>query len=184
MHWIADDHCLYELIDPETQEPVPLTHGAIGQACFTPLEPESGIFFHHLRFTLNDIHQVFTDPCPCGLSGFRYKIVGRADDMLKVKGTPVYPAAIQGVINGFVPRVTGAFRIVLTEKPPRVVPPLKLKVEFGESIREAELPGLEREIVEKMHHMLHLRPAITWLRPFALERASKKTQLLEKQYEQ
>ena len=184
MHWIADDHCMYELIDPETREPIPLAQGAIGQACFTPLEPESGIFFHHLRFTLNDIHQVFTDPCPCGLSGFRYKIVGRADDMLKVKGTPVYPAAIQGVINGFVPRITGAFRIVLTEKPPRVVPPLKLKVEFGETLQDSDLPGLEREIVEKMHRMLHLRPAITWLKPFALERASKKTQLLEKQYEQ
>lgn len=183
MHWIADDHCLYELVDPETFAPVPMEHGATGLACFTPLAPEAGLFFHHLRFTLNDIHQVFTEPCPCGMSGFRYKIVGRADDMLKVKGTPVYPAAIQGVINGFVPRVTGAFRVVLTEKPPRVVPPLKLKVEHGENTRDAELPGLEQEILEKMHHELHVRPAITWLKPFSLERASKKTQLLEKQFE-
>lgn len=183
MHWIADDHCLYELVDPETFEPVPLEHGATGLACFTPLPPESAIFFHHLRFTLNDIHQVFTDPCPCGFSGFRYKIVGRADDMLKVKGTPVYPAAIQGVINSFVPRVTGAFRVVLTEKPPLVVPPLKLKVEYGEEIRETDLPELERKIREKMHKDLHIRPAITWMRPYTLERTVKKTQLLEKQYE-
>ncbi len=183
MHWVADDHCLYELVDPETLRPLPLEHGATGLACFTPLAPEAGLFFHHLRFTLNDIHQVFTDPCPCGFSGFRYKIVGRADDMLKVKGTPVYPVAIQGVINGFVPRITGTFRIVLTEKPPRVVPPLKLTVEHGEGVREEELPGLEKEIVEKMHHVLHIRPSISWIRPFSLERASKKTQLLEKRYE-
>jgi phenylacetate-CoA ligase len=183
MHWIADDYCLYELIDPDTFEPVPLADGATGLACFTPLPPESAIFFHHLRFTLNDIHQVFTEPCPCGLSGFRYKIVGRADDMLKVKGVPVYPAAIQGVINGFVPRLTGAFRIVLTEKPPLVIPPLKLRVERGEHVPEAELPALERELLGKLHAIVKVRPAITWLAPNTLERAMRKTQLLEKQYE-
>jgi phenylacetate-CoA ligase len=183
MHWIADDYCLYELIDAETLEPVPLTDGATGLACFTPLPPESAIFFHHLRFTLNDIHQVFTEPCPCGLSGFRYKIVGRADDMLKVKGVPVYPAAIQGVINGFAPRLTGAFRIVLTEKPPLVIPPLKLRVERGEQVSDAELPALERELLDKLHAIVKVRPAITWLAPNTLERAVKKTQLLEKQYE-
>lgn len=183
MHWIADDYCYYELVDPETNEPVPMEHGATGLAVFTPLEPENAMFFFNLRFTLNDIHQVFTEPCPCGLSGFRYKIVGRADDMLKVKGVPVYPAAIEGVIHSFVPRVTGAFRIVLEERPPRVVPPLKLKVEHGEDIKEGDIPALEREIQEKMRKDVKVRPAITWLKPNTLERATKKTQLLEKLYE-
>lgn len=183
MHWVADDYCYYELVDPDTFEPVPMVNGATGLAVFTPLDPESTIFFHNLRFTLNDIHQVFTDPCPCGQSGFRYKIVGRADDMLKVKGVPVYPAAIQGVINGFIPRVTGAFRIVLDVPPPRVIPPLKLKVEHGEGIREGDLPALEKEILDKMHAINKIRPAITWLAPNSLERAVKKTQFLEKAYE-
>ncbi len=183
MHWVADDYCYYELVNPETHEPVAMEHGAIGLAAFTPLEPESAIFFANLRISLNDIHQVFTEPCPCGNSGFRYKIVGRVDDMLKVKGVPVYPVAIQGVINGFVPRVTGAFRIVLDEPPPRVVPPLKLRVEFGGDIQEHELPLLERELVDKMHSLLKIRPAIAWIKPLTLERAVKKTQLLEKSYE-
>ncbi len=183
MHWVADDYCYYELVDPETKEPVPMEHGATGLAVFTPLEPEYPLFFFNLRFTLNDIHQVFTEPCPCGMSGFRYKIVGRADDMLKVKGVPVYPAAIQGVINGFVPRVTGAFRIVLDEPPPRVVPPLKLKIEFGKGVSREELPALEKEILERMHRDVKIRPAITWLEPETLERATKKTQLLERRYE-
>ncbi len=182
MHWVADDHCHYELVDPETNEPVPMTNGATGLAVFTPLDPEATIFFATLRFTLNDIHQVFTDPCSCGKSGFRYKIVGRADDMLKVKGVPVYPAAIQGVINGFVPRLTGAFRIVLDREPPLVLPPLKLKIEQGEDILIEDLPDLEREISAKMHSLLKIRPEISWLAPNTLERAVKKTQLLEKNY--
>ena len=129
------------------------------------------------------IHQVFTDPCPCGLSGLRYKVVGRSDDMLKVKGVPVYPAAIQGVINGFIPRLTGQFRIVLDVPPPRVIPPLKLKVEYGENVSEAELPTLEKELLNKMHAINKIKPDITWLKPNALERAVKKTQFLEKAYE-
>ncbi|MGB9499202.1 MAG: phenylacetate--CoA ligase family protein [Dissulfuribacterales bacterium] len=183
MHWVADDYCFYELVDPETKEPIPLEHGAKGVAVFTPLDPLSTIFFSNLRYTLNDIHQVFTDPCPCGRSGFRYKIVGRADDMLKIKGVPVYPAAIQGVINSFVPRVTGSFRIILDEPPPRVVPPLKLKVEYGIETQEADLPGLKKEILEKMHTGPKIRPEITWIKPNTLERSTKKTQLFEKTYE-
>lgn len=183
MHWIADDHCYYELVDPETLAPIPLTHGATGLAVFSPLEPESTIFFSSLRFTLNDIHQVFTDPCPCGKSGFRYKVVGRADDMLKVKGVPVYPAAIQGVINGFVPDVTGAFRIVLDVPPPRVIPPLKLKIERGEALPAEECPGLEERMAAKMKVLLKINPSIEWLAPHSLERATKKTRLLEKNYE-
>jgi phenylacetate-CoA ligase len=103
--------------------------------------------------------------------------------MLKVKGVPVYPAAIEGVIHAFAPRVTGSFRILLEEPPPRVVPPLKLKVEYGQDIQEQDLKVLEMEIMEKMHHDVKIRPAITWLKPGTLERATKKTQFLEKLYD-
>jgi phenylacetate-CoA ligase len=104
--------------------------------------------------------------------------------MLKVKGVPVYPAAIEGVIHSFVPRVTGAFRILLDDPPPRVVPPLKLKVERGKGVQEGDLPALEKEIQRKMHNDVKVRPAITWLEPDTLERATKKTQLIEKLYEE
>ncbi|MDQ7785258.1 MAG: hypothetical protein RDU20_20400 [Desulfomonilaceae bacterium] len=183
MHWVADDFCYYELVDPETKEPIPLEHGATGLAVFTPLEPQHGHFFWSMRFTLNDIHQIFTDPCPCGMSGFRYKVVGRADDMLKVKGVPVYPAGIQGVIHSFVPRVTGAFRILLDEPPPRVVPPLKLRIEKGEGASDSDLPQLEQDILTQMHSLLKIGPAITWVEPNTLERSSKKTNFIHKLYE-
>jgi phenylacetate-CoA ligase len=65
--------------------------------------------------------------------------------MLKVKGVTVCPAAIRGVINGFLPRLTGAFRIVLKVPPPRVLPPLELRVEHGKEMQEGDLPGKEHE---------------------------------------
>jgi len=182
MHWLADDYAYYELVDPETMKPVPMENGATGIMAATSLHPEAAAWFD-MRFTLMDIHQVFTDPCPCGMSGFRYKIVGRADDMLKVKGVPVYPAAIEGVIHSMPAELTGAFRIVLDEAPPRVVPPLKLKVEHTEKVREEDLPRVESELLDKMHRLLKIRPAVTWLEPNTLERSAKKTQLIEKTYE-
>jgi phenylacetate-CoA ligase len=182
MHWVADDIGYYELVDPVTRKPIPLTNGATGLMCGTSLHPEGAVWFD-LRFTMNDIHQVFTDPCPCGFSGFRYKIVGRVDDMLKVKGVPVYPASIEGVIHSFVPQITGAFRIVLDEPPPRVVPPLKLKIEYGEGTKKEQLAELEKAIKGKMHADLKISPAIEWLKPNTLERSTKKTQLLDKLYE-
>jgi phenylacetate-CoA ligase len=181
MHWLADDLAYYELVDPDTRQPVPLENGATGLMAATSLNPEGAVWFD-MRFTLNDIHQVFTDPCPCGRTGFRYKIVGRADDMLKVKGVPVYPAAIEGVIHSFPKELTGAFRIVLDEPPPRVVPPLKLKIEYADGVREEDLPGIEQALKDRMHRLLKVRPSVQWLKPGTLERAAKKTQLLEKTY--
>jgi len=64
-----------------------------------------------------------------------------------------------------------------------VVPPLKSKVEHTEKVREEELPWLESELLAKMHGLLKIRPAVTWLKPKTLERSSKKTELLEKTYE-
>ena len=180
MHFVRDDTCIMELIDPETREPVPFVDGAIGEVVGTPLAGDS---LNLIRFNSNDIMQVFTTPCPCGLSGARYKVIGRSDDMLKVKGVMVYPASIDNVITGFVPRVTGEFRIVLSEPPPRVVPPLKLRVEHGENVPEDKLPALAAEIADKMHDSIKVRPEITWIPPMTLERSAHKTQFIEKAYE-
>jgi phenylacetate-CoA ligase len=42
---------------------------------------------------------------------------------------------------------------------------------------------VESELLAKMHELLKIRPAVTWLGPNTLERTAKKTQLLEKAYE-
>lgn len=180
MHWMVDDLAYYELVDPDTKEPIPMENGARGEALFTTLDTEGWVM---IRQSLGDIHQVFTEPCPCGRSGLRYKVVGRADDMLKVKGVMVYPTHIKGVINEFVPRVTGEFRIVLDEPPPRVVPPLKIRVENAAHITGADLESLEKEIVETMSRRIKISPKIIWTEPGSLARSHYKGQTFEKTYE-
>lgn len=179
MHHIADDKLIFELVDPDSHEPLPFEHGASGLAVQTTLEAEGMLW---MRETFGDIVQVFTDPCPCGLSGWRYKVVGRADDMLKVKGVMVYPAAIDGVITGFTPQVTGEFRIVLDGPPPRVVPPLVLKVEHGAEVEQSRLPALAGEIEKRMRQVLRITPRIEWVPPFSLPRTGGKTNFFDRRY--
>jgi phenylacetate-CoA ligase len=176
MHWVADDLCLYELVDPATDEVVPLADGAEGEAVFTTLV---GGGFGWTRLSLGDVHRVTVSPCPCGRSGLRFRIVGRTDDMLKVKGVIVYPAAIDAVVAGFIPRVTGEFRIRLDEPPPRVVPPLRLAIERGVETPESALPDLEAEVLAAMRNRLKFTPAITWLEPNSLPRSAHKTRFIE-----
>jgi phenylacetate-CoA ligase len=176
MHFIAEDLQLYELVDPATKEPVPLADGAEGEALFTSLVG-GGLGF--VRTSLGDLHRVEVSPCPCGATGMRYRVIGRIDDMLKVKGVMVYPAAIDGVISSFIPRVTGEFRILLDEPPPRVVPPLKLRVERGPQTPPSALGELAREIAAAMHERLRITPEIHWEEPGTLERSVHKTRWIE-----
>ena len=180
MHHLTDDMFLFELIDPETKESLPWEHEAVGMLVMSPLQ---GYTMPPGRFSSGDVAQLFLSPCKCGEPGWRIKMRGRTDDMLKVKGVIVYPSAVDGVITGFVPRLTGEFRIVLDTPPPRVDPPLKLKVEYGEGVKEDELEALAKEIEGEMHAKLKVRPKITWIPPMTLERATHKTRFIEKTYE-
>lgn len=181
MHWLGDDFCIYELVDPNTKEPIPLEDGARGEALFTNIEGDGWVW---CRNSLGDIHEVTMSPCPCGKTGFRYRIVGRTDDMLKVKGVIVYPAQVTGLLQTFAPRITGEYRIVLTEKPPLVVPPLKIKIEWGPDYPAEKLDELKEELLEAFHSRMKLRPEIIWQRPGELERSTYKGQKFEKAYEE
>ncbi len=176
MHWVGDDLCLYELVD-ENGDAIPLADGAVGEAVFTTLTGDGWI---NLRTTHGDVHEVTTSPCPCGQSGFRYRVIGRTDDMLKVKGVIVYPASIDAVVSSFHPRVSGEFRIVLDEPPPRVVPPLRLRIELGPEA--GDVAELERDVLAACSARLRLTPAITWVPDGTFERATHKTNFFERTY--
>jgi phenylacetate-CoA ligase len=180
MHVVCEDyHLYYDIIDPETKKPLEWKDGATGQKVLTSLEWDASPPF---RYDSGDIIRLSVGECECGISGVRVKFVGRIDDMLIVKGINVFPSAIRNVINSFIPRVTGVFKILLDNPPPRVVPPLKIKVESGQGVNEGDLKMLGREMEEKMSDVLRFRPSITFVPPESLERAKGKVNLFEKRY--
>ncbi|GAF79192.1 unnamed protein product, partial [marine sediment metagenome] len=172
-----------DLVDPITKEPVDSdVDGAIGEMVHTSLQREA---CPAVKYAYGDTVQIFTRECPgCGFKGKRAKVIGRADDMLIVKGVNVYPAGIKDIVTTFVPDVTGEMRIVLHNPPPRVVPPVRLKIEHGRDIDQADLPGLANRISAALHDEIKIRPEIEFVEPGALPKETRKTPVFEKKYEQ
>lgn len=178
MHYLAEDYCFrYDLVDPETKAPLEIKDGAVGEAIHTALEYEAAPAF---RNATGDILRLHVNECPgCGHFGVRMEIIGRADDMLAIKGVKVYPAAIQKVVHGFQPQLSGELRIRLDGPPPRVEPPLRLAVEAGEGVPESEWPALGQALEQRIRELLTFRPAVTVLPFGSLPRSGAKTKLIE-----
>jgi phenylacetate-CoA ligase len=70
-----------------------------------------------VRFDSKDIAEWAAEPCPCGRT-FRWLkggVVGRADDITKVKGVLLAPSAIEEVVRSF-PELSDEFEVVITKK--------------------------------------------------------------------
>ena len=185
LHSFSEDYCpqVFDLIDPQTRNPIDIVEGAVGEVVITALEWEAS---PPMRYAFGDVYQVSLKPCPhCGHPWPRFKFFGRLDDLLIVKGVNLYPAAVHDVLTSFVPRVTGEMRIILETPPPRVVPPLKMKVEYGQAVSENHTIEIRDEIAEAISAKLRVRPKIEMVPPNSLPKdPSKKLQLLERKYHQ
>jgi len=175
MHFVSEDYCLLELADPVTKKPIPIGEGAVGEMVFTFLGWEGAPL---MRYALGDMLEIHTDPCACGMPGIRFKIIGRADDMMIVKGVNVYPNAIKNAVQHFYPRVTGAMKIILNKPGPVVTPPLKIRLEYGEGMEKGNLITLEDEMLRYFRQSLRITPVFEWVEPGAIQRTTKKSKLV------
>jgi phenylacetate-CoA ligase len=181
MHVLGDDCAITtQLVDQETQVPIPLSEGAIGERVKTSLHWEAQ---PQLRASVGDVYQVHTDPCSCGIPGLRVRVLGRTDDLLIVKGVKIYPAAVKNVVQELRPLTTGIFRIVLDAPPPRVEPPLRISVERGEGADEAGDSVLAARLEKVLHQRMTVRPEITVVAAGTFERTALKEKLIERAYE-
>jgi len=178
MHLVCEDYHFLDIVDPETKEPVDMSNGGgTGEMVHTALEWEAGPSF---RYALGDIIELNTEPCSCGLPGMRMKYKGRVDDLLIVKGVNVFPSVIKGVVDSFVPKVTGEMRVILNGPPPKVDPPMKMKVEYGPGITEGDMAGLKKVLENEISARLRIRPDIELVPANSLEKdPSKKAKLIE-----
>ncbi len=115
LHFMAADVLWPELIDPETTSPVALVSGAEGELVLTHLARDCQPL---VRFGTGDIIAVDdTEPCRCGRTGFRFRVVGRSDDMVVVRGLNLFPTMVAAVLSE-IPELSGDYRIVLASAPP------------------------------------------------------------------
>ncbi|MBF6589263.1 MAG: AMP-binding protein [Ktedonobacterales bacterium] len=96
---IIEDHFIEEVIHPETSEPVP--YGELGERVVTSFGRG---FIPVLRYRTKDmVLKVPHTRCDCGRTGDLYDggIRGRWDDMKLIRGTNVYPRAVEAIVRDF-----------------------------------------------------------------------------------
>ena len=90
---LAEDHFYAEIIDPATGEVLP--DGEWGELVITTLVKEGAPL---IRYRTHDLSSIIPGECQCGCEHTRIsQLVGRTDDMFKVKGVNMFPAQVEEV---------------------------------------------------------------------------------------
>ena len=90
-----DDYLYFEIVNPKTGEIVP--DGQIGELVITTLKKEGAPL---IRYRTHDLTRFIPGDCPCGSPYPRIDtILGRTDDMVKVKGVNIFPSQIEELLK-------------------------------------------------------------------------------------
>jgi phenylacetate-CoA ligase len=166
-HLSTPDLLVTELVDPETDRVLEWEPGATGELVYTHLRRDASPL---VRFRSRDRATVLALDCPCGRGQPRFRLLGRVDDMIVVRGVNVFPSAIERLLAEAVPAMRG-FAVVLDDPIP--VPPLPIAVEAD------EIPdGVDRMIRER----LQVQVAITALPPGTMASSEQKTKRIWRRY--
>ena len=96
MH-VWEDFVYVEIVDPKTGEVLP--DGEVGEIVLTTLRKQGAPL---IRYRTHDLSRIIPGACTCEYGSHHPRIdtiVGRTDDMGKVKGCNMFPAQIEDVIN-------------------------------------------------------------------------------------
>ncbi len=175
LHFVALDVLYPELIDPRDGARKPWVEGESGELVLTHLAKECQPL---IRFRTGDIIRLTgTGPAACGRTAPRFRVIGRSDDMIVVRGLNMFPAMIAGVINQFA-ELSGEYRIVLDRRPPYDVLPIEAELAVGQNTG----PPLAGAIERALKAALGASARVTLLPPKSLPRTEGKTRRVIRTY--
>lgn len=172
---IAEDHFLWEVVDPDTGEPV--GEGEEGEMVLTPLDKQA---FPVIRYRTHDLTRVTTQRCDCGRTHARMeKVRARTDDMLIIRGTNVFPSQVEDVLLG----ITGLsphYRIKIESE--AGLDKMVVLVEMTHDALSdsfAEIDNFRRRVAERLRNNLLVSCEVKLVEPGAIERSIGKTKHVE-----
>ena len=143
-----EDHFLFEVIDAETLQPLPM--GATGELAVTTLTKEA---LPMIRYRTRDITRLSDEPCTCGRTHVRImRVIGRDDDMLIVRGVNVYPSQVEAVLVGF-PGLAPHYQLVMTRE--AALDSMAVEVELAREVAMDDA-GRARKATEVTHRIKSL----------------------------
>lgn len=164
MHY-WDDFLYFEVIDQHTGEQVP--EGEIGELVITTLRKEGAPL---IRYRTHDLTRFIPGECRCGSAYPRIDdILGRTDDMVKVKGVIIYPALIDEVLHK-VEGTSSEFQIMIDHLEGKDVMTV-----FFETLEGVHLEGVEAEVRRRCKERIGLTIVPKAVAIGDLPRSEKKT---------
>lgn len=172
---VPEDYLLVEVLDPETGEQV--GPGEKGEMCITHLRREG---MPLVRYCIGDVTSYMDEPCGCGRTHMRLQgIVGRTDDMIKVKGLKFWPSQVEAVVT-CTEGCTGEFLIEVDKDADEVLDTFKVRVEADCGPHDDLAVCLERDI----RALVGVRPDVEVVEPGEMVRSPHKAvRLLDKRKE-
>ncbi len=173
MHY-WDDYIYIEIIDPETLKPVP--DGEMGEIVITTLVKEGAPL---IRYRTHDLSRIVPGECPCGCKHPRLDVImGRTDDMMKIKGVNVFPSQIEEVLRKF-PETSSEYQIRISHLDGKDT--MRIYVETNGSVNFSDLS--ERIAVE-VKSKIGFTPLVKVVELGVLPRSEKKTKrVIDERYD-
>uniref|UniRef100_UPI004027511A phenylacetate--CoA ligase family protein n=1 Tax=Coprococcus sp. TaxID=2049024 RepID=UPI004027511A len=173
MHY-WDDYVYIEILDPITLEPVP--DGEMGEIVITTLVKEGAPL---IRYRTHDLSRIIPGDCPCGCKHPRLGVImGRTDDMMKIKGVNVFPSQIEEVLKEF-PELSSEYQIRISHLDGKDT--MRIYVETDGSVDFVEL---SKRIAERVKSRIGFTPLVKVVEIGVLPRSEKKTKrVIDERYE-
>lgn len=141
MH-INEDAFHFEVIDPDTGQSLP--DGEEGLLVMTTLFKQASPI---IRYSIGDFTSIDRTPCSCGRTFSRMSTVrARLDDMIKVRGTAVYPTSVEPVVRKY-QELASEYRLVIDTVDNRDI--IKLQAEVLE-LNKVDTQDLMDKIVRDL----------------------------------
>ncbi len=160
------DVAIVEIIDPETEEPVP--DGEVGELVITVLKKEA---MPMIRYRIRDLTYALEEKCECGRTSTRIgRISGRTDDMLIIRGINVFPSQVEHTLMN-IPEVGEQFMIILDRKGALDV--MTVQVELSPehfSDKMADMMAIKKRIDSDMKKYLNISVNVELMDPGSLPR--------------
>lgn len=153
LHFVALDVLHPELIEPVSGQPLPWRVGERGELVLTHVSRQCQPL---VRFRSGDIILLTgTGRAACGRTAPRFRVVGRSDDMIVVRGINVFPTQIAAIVNQQ-PGLSGEYRIVLEGTGPYDWLPVQAERAQGEDRSEGLAQALEAQIKRDLGVSAHV----------------------------
>ncbi|MCA1906250.1 MAG: phenylacetate--CoA ligase [Desulfarculus sp.] len=167
---INEDHILPEIIDPVTEEVLPL--GEKGELVFTAIQRRA---MPLLRYRTRDITQLKREKCSCGRTLIKMKkVYGRSDDMLIISGVNVFPSQIESLLLDM-PEVEPQYVLIIRKK--GYLDALSVDVEAKPEVYdqgEEKLREVEGKIESRIRGVIGIGVKVRCVPPKSIERSEGK----------